>query len=200
MGHVQTRSGRLSRRCSTGSAPSPSAATSHHRQPDQTQSRHRAVPHTSLGTVFACLDITRDDRARPPLFLPSRLPRSGMVFSSQLPGSAPFSMTKEDIGLTTNPPALEPQPVAFFPQWSFGLHMVTFISLQVIPPRLFHNRLHREWRGPTSLTLVGNSAGSPEPILRPSPAIGHDTEILEIKDPYVGYNAEAFPSKRPNGR
>jgi hypothetical protein len=33
---------------------------------------------------------------------------------------------------------------------------------------------------PTSLTLVGNSADSPEPILSPSSATGHDAEILEV--------------------
>lgn len=32
----------------------------------------------------------------------------------------------------------------------------------------------------TSFTLVGNSADSPEPVLRPSPATGHDTEMLEV--------------------
>jgi hypothetical protein len=32
----------------------------------------------------------------------------------------------------------------------------------------------------TSFTLVGNCAGSPERIIRPSPAIGHDAEILEV--------------------
>jgi hypothetical protein len=31
----------------------------------------------------------------------------------------------------------------------------------------------------TSFTLVGNSAGLPAPILRPSPATGHDADILE---------------------
>jgi len=32
-------------------------------------------------------------------------------------------------------------------------------------------------------TPVGNSADSPEPLLRPSPAIGHDAEILDVYDP-----------------
>jgi ABC-type glutathione transport system ATPase component len=32
----------------------------------------------------------------------------------------------------------------------------------------------------TSFTLVGNSADSPEPLLRPLPAMGHDAEILEV--------------------
>src|SRR5262245_55348411 len=47
-GEVQTRSGRFYRTCSTGSSPSPSEATTHHRKPDQTQSRHRAAPHTRI--------------------------------------------------------------------------------------------------------------------------------------------------------
>jgi hypothetical protein len=33
---------------------------------------------------------------------------------------------------------------------------------------------------PTPLTLVGNSADSPEPLLRPSPATGHEAEILDV--------------------
>jgi len=32
----------------------------------------------------------------------------------------------------------------------------------------------------TSLTLLGNSADSPKPILRPWPTTGHDAEIVEI--------------------
>jgi hypothetical protein len=32
----------------------------------------------------------------------------------------------------------------------------------------------------TSFTPVGNSADSPEPLLRPLPAMGHDAEILEV--------------------
>jgi hypothetical protein len=49
----------------------------------------------------------------------------------------------------------------------------------------------------TSLTLVGNSADSPEPIRRPPPATGHDAEILDVYDPYVGYNDEKFPYQQP---
>jgi hypothetical protein len=45
----------------------------------------------------------------------------------------------------------------------------------------------------TSFTPVGNSAELPEPILRPSPATGHDAEILSVEDAYVGYDAENFP-------
>jgi hypothetical protein len=87
---IQTRSGCLSRSCSTGSAPNLGVATTRHRTPDQNQSRQRAVLHTSLCTVLACLDIGRDYSARSPLFLPSRLPRSGMAFSPQHPGSSSF--------------------------------------------------------------------------------------------------------------
>jgi hypothetical protein len=32
----------------------------------------------------------------------------------------------------------------------------------------------------TSLTLVENSIDSPEPILKPLPAPGHDAEMLEV--------------------
>jgi hypothetical protein len=46
---------------------------------------------------------------------------------------------------------------------------------------------------PTPFTLVGNSADSPEPLLRPSPTTGHDAEILDVSDPYLGYEAEAVP-------
>jgi hypothetical protein len=31
-----------------------------------------------------------------------------------------------------------------------------------------------------SFTPVGNSADSPEPLLRPSPATGHAAEILDV--------------------
>ena|SRR5882724_4945344 len=49
----------------------------------------------------------------------------------------------------------------------------------------------------TSLTLVGHSAGSPAPLLRPLPATGQDAEILGVEDPYVGYDAETCPSQQP---
>ena len=42
-------------------------------------------------------------------------------------------------------------------------------------------------RAKTSLTSVGKSAGSPEPILRPSPAAGHAAEILSAEDAYLDY-------------
>jgi hypothetical protein len=32
----------------------------------------------------------------------------------------------------------------------------------------------------TAFTPVGNSADSPERVLRPSPATGHDAEMLEV--------------------
>ena len=35
----------------------------------------------------------------------------------------------------------------------------------------------------TSLTLVGNSADSPEPILRPSPATGYHEVVRAVYDP-----------------
>jgi hypothetical protein len=46
---------------------------------------------------------------------------------------------------------------------------------------------------PTSFTPVGNSADSPELILRPSPATGHDAEIREGYDPSLCYGAANFP-------
>jgi hypothetical protein len=44
----------------------------------------------------------------------------------------------------------------------------------------------------TSLTSVGSEADSPAPLLRPSPATGHDAEKLEVYDPDLGYDAENF--------
>jgi hypothetical protein len=49
----------------------------------------------------------------------------------------------------------------------------------------------------TSFTYLGNSADSPAPPLRPSPATGHAAEILDVEDPYLGYDAEKFPYKPP---
>jgi hypothetical protein len=49
----------------------------------------------------------------------------------------------------------------------------------------------------TSFTLVGNSADSPELLLRPLPATGHNAEILDVSDPDLGYYAEKFPYKPP---
>jgi hypothetical protein len=46
-------------------------------------------------------------------------------------------------------------------------------------------------------TSVGNSADSPEPLLKPSPATGHVAEILGVYDPDLGYYAAKFPYKPP---
>jgi len=35
----------------------------------------------------------------------------------------------------------------------------------------------------TSFTSVGNSADSPEPLLRPWPTTGYDAAMLEVEDP-----------------
>ena len=82
-GDVQTRSGRFYRPCSTGSSPSPSEATTHHRMPDQNQSRQRAAPYTSGCTVLACLDAEHEYTLLTPKFLPSGLPHSGMGFPEE---------------------------------------------------------------------------------------------------------------------
>ena len=34
---------------------------------------------------------------------------------------------------------------------------------------------------------------SPEPLRRLSPATGHETEMLEVEDPNLSYDAETFP-------
>ena len=81
-GDVQTRSGRCYRTCSTGSSPRPSDTTTHHRKPDQQQSRQRAVHHTSGCTVFACLDAEHKYTPLTPKFLPLCLPHRGMGISS----------------------------------------------------------------------------------------------------------------------
>ena len=41
----------------------------------------------------------------------------------------------------------------------------------------------------TSFTSVGNSAGSPELILRPSLVTVHDAERLSAEEAYLGYDA-----------
>jgi hypothetical protein len=48
-----------------------------------------------------------------------------------------------------------------------------------------------------SYTLVGNSADSPEPLLRLSPATGHAADILDVSDPDVGDDAAKFPYQSP---
>jgi len=50
----------------------------------------------------------------------------------------------------------------------------------------------------TSLS-AGSDAGSPELIRRPSPATGREAEILDVEDPYLGYDAENFPYKQTSG-
>ena len=40
--------------------------------------------------------------------------------------------------------------------------------------------------------LVGNSADAPEPPLRPSPATGHEADMLDVEDPDLGDDAEKF--------
>jgi hypothetical protein len=67
---MQTRSGHAYRPCSTGSSPSPSDATTHHRTPDQNQSRQRAVHHTSGCTVLACLNAGHQYTLLRPRFYP----------------------------------------------------------------------------------------------------------------------------------
>jgi hypothetical protein len=49
----------------------------------------------------------------------------------------------------------------------------------------------------TSLTSMGSSADSPARSLRLSPATGHAAELLDVSDPYVGYDAETCPYKPP---
>jgi hypothetical protein len=49
----------------------------------------------------------------------------------------------------------------------------------------------------TSFTSVGSEADSPEPLLRPSAAMGHDAEILDVLDPDLGYDAENSVSAAP---
>jgi hypothetical protein len=44
---------------------------------------------------------------------------------------------------------------------------------------------------------VGRDAGSPAPIRRPSPATGHEAEILDGYGPYLGYDAETFLYQPP---
>jgi hypothetical protein len=43
------------------------------------------------------------------------------------------------------------------------------------------------------IAIGGNSAGLPEPILRPSPTTDHDAEILSVEDLYLSYDGEKFP-------
>jgi hypothetical protein len=47
----------------------------------------------------------------------------------------PFSVKEIGDGFPANPRATTSSPVLFLPQWSAGFHMVTDISLLVIPRR-----------------------------------------------------------------
>ena len=47
------------------------------------------------------------------------------------------------------------------------------------------------------LSNVGSEADAPAPVLRPSPATGHDAAILDVEDPDLGYDAETFPYMQP---
>jgi hypothetical protein len=49
-----------------------------------------------------------------------------------------------------------------------------------------------------SFTPVGNCAGSPAHILRPSPATGHVAEILDVYDPDWAVMRQNFHISRPN--
>jgi hypothetical protein len=44
-----------------------------------------------------------------------------------------------------------------------------------------------------SLTLGGHAAGSPAALLRPSPAMSHAPDILDVDDPDLGYDADPCP-------
>jgi len=48
-----------------------------------------------------------------------------------------------------------------------------------------------------SLTLMGNSADSPAPLLRPSPARDHDADMRDIEDPDSGDDTETRPYPQP---
>jgi hypothetical protein len=50
----------------------------------------------------------------------------------------------------------------------------------------------------TSFLPMGNSADSPAPFLRRSPATGHDVAILDVEDPYVRYDAETCLYHQPS--
>jgi hypothetical protein len=80
------------------------------------------------------------------------------------PGSALFSMKGEGEALhhTSLCHTTTPRPILCLPQWSAGLHMLTDVSLQAIPCRLFHDPLHREWHRPgLLLQSIGGSLRLP---------------------------------------
>jgi hypothetical protein len=45
-------------------------------------------------------------------------------------------------------------------------------------------------RARTSFTSVGSEADSPEPLVKPSPATGHEAEKLDLSDQDLGYDLE----------
>jgi hypothetical protein len=45
----------------------------------------------------------------------------------------------------------------------------------------------------TSLALMGICPDSPAPLLRPSPATGHDAAMCDVEDPDLGYDADICP-------
>jgi hypothetical protein len=51
----------------------------------------------------------------------------------------------------------------------------------------------------TSFTLVGNSADSPAPLLRSSPATSHDAEMGEVEGLDLGYDADTCPQTQACG-
>jgi hypothetical protein len=51
----------------------------------------------------------------------------------------------------------------------------------------------------TFFTLVGNSADSPAPLLRPSPATSHDAEMGEVEGLDLGYDADTCPQTQACG-
>jgi hypothetical protein len=57
-------------------------------------------------------------------------------------------------------------------------------------PRASVSRLHSPPRLRRSWPCVGSAAGSPEPLLGPSPATGHDADMLDVYDPDVGDDAD----------
>jgi hypothetical protein len=79
-----------------------------------------------------------------------------------------------------------------------GLRDRIYIPL-VTPTRLTLEIDHRDLtnRLTTSFTLMGNSADSPEPLLRPSPTTSHDADMRDVEDPDLGYDAETCPYQPP---
>jgi hypothetical protein len=59
--------------------------------------------------------------------------------SPKFSGTVPFSVKKKVMGFPVNPRATTPSPVLLLPQWSADFHLVTGVSLLVIPRGCFHN-------------------------------------------------------------